>query len=209
MNANENSNRTILPRPRRSRTPARAIDLRDQPAHGEEKRRDGPPRGAPNVVVVLVDDMGFGAPSTFGGPCRMPAADRLAEGGICYTRFHTTGVCASTRAALLTGRNHHSVGAGFLVDAPVDRPGYDWRHPATAATIARILALNGYATGAFGKMHETPPTEVTPTGPFDRWPTAEGFEKFYGFVGGIMNHWNPQLFDGTTRLDPEATGHEG
>lgn len=101
-------------------------------------------------------------------PRRMAVTDRLAEKGIGYTRMHTAGVCASTRAAVLTGRNHHSVGAGFLVDAPVDRPGYDWCHPSTAATIARILALNGYATGAFGKMHETPPTEVTSAGPFDR-----------------------------------------
>ena len=209
MILDDDSNRTILPRPRRPQRPAHAIDLRDQPVHVEDRRRNGPPSGAPNVVVVLVDDMGFGAPSTFGGPCRMPAADRLAENGIRYTRLHTAGVCASTRAALLTGRNHHSVGAGFLVDAPVDRPGYDWRHPSTAATIARILALNGYGTGAFGKMHETPPTEVTSVGPFDRWPTAEGFEKFYGFVGGIMNHWNPQLFEGTTRLEPQTTTYEG
>jgi arylsulfatase len=120
------------------------------------------PSGAPNVVVILVDDMGFGASSAYGGPCEMPVAERLADGGLRYTRFHTTAMCSPTRAALLTGRNHHSVGMGFVTDMATPAPGYTAEMPASAATVARVLTLNGYATGAFGKMHETPRHEITP-----------------------------------------------
>ncbi len=169
-----------------------------------------PPAGAPNVLVVLVDDMGFGAPSAFGGPCEMPVADRLAEGGLRFSRFHTTGLCSPTRAALLTGRNHHSVGMGMITNLATPPPGYDARMPASAATIARVLRGNGYATGAFGKMHEQPRDELTPVGPFDHWPThGEGFEKFYGFLEGAMDHWFPALWDGTTAVEQPALPEDG
>src|SRR5579859_2139408 len=204
-----NEERLILPAPARPPKPPTAVDLLDDPWVSAPDQYIYPPEGAPNVVVILVDDMGFGASSAFGGPCEMPAAERLGQNGLRYTRFHTTSVCSPTRAALLTGRNHHSVGFGTLVDICTGRPGYDARRPASAATIARVLACNGYATGMFGKMHQTPPSEVTPTGPFDRWPTGEGFEKFYGFVGGEMNHWQPQLFNGTTRVEQPRTPEAG
>ncbi|MHB8692089.1 MAG: arylsulfatase [Solirubrobacteraceae bacterium] len=186
-----------------------AVDIRDQPPLAPAYPVQAP-EGAPNVVVVLLDDMGFGASSAFGGPCEMPAADRLAAGGLRYTRFHTTAICSATRAALLTGRNHHSVGFGHVAEFAVAGPGYNCRLPRSAATIARVLTGNGYATGAFGKMHETPYAEVTPVGPFDHWPTkGEGFERFYGFIGGMMNHWYPALYDGTTRVEPPRTPEEG
>lgn len=157
----------------------------------------------PNVVVILLDDMGFGASSSFGGPVDMPVTDVLAANGLRYNQFHTTAVCSCTRAALLTGRNHHSVGVGMLIEAATAAPGYTGRIPREAAGMARILRDAGYATGAFGKMHETPRSEATPVGPYDRWPTqGHGFEKFYGFIGGGMSHWLPQIFDGTTLVEP-------
>jgi arylsulfatase A-like enzyme len=165
---------------------------------------------APNVVVVLIDDMGFGASSAFGGPCEMPTAERLARGGLRYNQFHTTGICSPSRAALLTGRNHHSVGVGQVMSGSSDAPGYHGRIPKSAGTLARILRENGYATGAFGKMHEQPRRETTPVGPFDRWPTQLlGFEKFYGFLNGSMNHYVPTLYDGTTPIEPPRAGQPG
>jgi arylsulfatase len=202
--------RSILPIPPAAGPPPSAIDVREQePAYvGQPPLR--PPAGAPNVVVVLLDDMGFGASSAFGGPCEMPTADRLAAGGLRYTRFHTTAICSSTRAALLTGRNHHSVGMGSVTNIATPAPGYNAMMPRTAATIARTLTANGYATGAFGKTHETPLHEVTPVGPFDRWPTVgEGFERFYGFHGGEVHQWYPPLYDGTTPVDQPRTPEEG
>src|SRR5690606_23551764 len=132
-------------------------------------------------LVIMIDDVGFGAASAFGGPCRTPTAERLAQEGLGYTRFHTTALCSPTRAAMLTGRNHHSVGMGVISEMASAAPGYNGTRPASAATVARILQGNGYATGAFGKMHQTPAWEITPVGPFDRWPCREGFDKFYGF----------------------------
>lgn len=167
------------------------------------------PPGAPNVLVVLLDDMGFGASSAFGGPCRMPTAERLGDNGLRYSRFHTTALCSPTRSALLTGRNHHSVGMGSVTNLAVDAPGYDAMRSPSKATLARTLNLNGYATGAFGKMHQTPNAEVTPAGPFTHWPTHEGFEKFYGFLGGETDQFVPNLIDGTTYIDPPATEAEG
>jgi arylsulfatase A-like enzyme len=202
--------RTVLPIRNDDRTRVSAVDVREQSPDFAASVPVRPPAGAPNVVVVLVDDMGFGASSAFGGPCEMPVADRLAANGVRYTRFHTTGVCSPTRAALLTGRNHHSVGMGFVTDMATPAPGYTAELPPTAATIARVLTANGYATGAFGKMHETPRHEITPVGPFDRWPTkGEGFEKFYGFLGAEMNHWHPSLFDGTTPVEQPSLPEEG
>jgi arylsulfatase A-like enzyme len=168
-----------------------------------------PPTGAPNVVVVVIDDMGFGAPSAFGGPCQMPAAERLAAGGLRYSRFHVTALCSPTRQALLTGRNHHSVGMGVIAEMATPVPGYTSVRPQTAATIAQTLRGNGYNTAAFGKMHQTPTWESGPMGPFDRWPTGDGFEKFYGFIGAEMNHWRPLLYEGTRQLPPPPTRQAG
>jgi arylsulfatase len=161
-----------------------------------------PPEGAPNVAIILIDDMGFGASSAFGGPIHMPTLERVANEGLRYTRFHTCALCSPTRQALLTGRNHHSVEMGAITEQASSVPGYTSVRPNTAATIAEVLRLNGYSTGAFGKMHQTPVWEVSPSGPFDRWPTGEGFEKFYGFVGAETNQWAPTLVDGTTPIEP-------
>jgi arylsulfatase A-like enzyme len=168
-----------------------------------------PPAGAPNVLLVLVDDMGFGASSAYGGPCDMPTAERLAEGGLRYSRFHVTALCSPTRQALMTGRNHHSVGMGVTSEMSTLEPGYTGYRPASAATLAQILGGNGYSTAAFGKWHQTPPVEVTVSGPFTRWPTGEGFDTFYGFMGAEMNHWYPQLYDGTTPVEPDRSPAEG
>jgi arylsulfatase A-like enzyme len=202
--------RTVLPISDPATPGASGVDVRAQSPPYEPAPAVRPPEGAPNVVVVLLDDMGFAAASPFGGPCEMPVAQRLAADGLRYTRFHTTGICSPTRAALLTGRNHHSVGMGYVTEMTTPAPGYTGRMPASAATIARVLTANGYATGAFGKSHETPREEVTPVGPFDRWPTVgEGFEKFYGFMGGEMNQWYPALYDGTTPVEQPALPEDG
>jgi arylsulfatase A-like enzyme len=140
-----------------------------------------PPAGAPNVVVILLDDIGFGAPSTFGGGVNMPVLDSLAKQGLRYTQFHTAALCSPTREALLTGHNHHSVGMGAITELATSAPGYNSIRPNEAAAIAEILKLNGYNTAAFGKMHQTPAWEVSVSAPFTRWPVGEGFEKFYGF----------------------------
>ncbi len=163
-----------------------------------------PPDGAPNVVIILIDDMGFGASSAFGGPINMPTLERVADEGLKYSRFHTTALCSPTRQALLTGRNHHSVGMGSITETATTAPGYTSVRPNSAATIAETLRLNGYSTAAFGKMHQTPVWEVSTSGPFDRWPTGEGFEKFYGFVGAETNQWAPTLYEGTTPVEPPA-----
>ena len=168
-----------------------------------------PPAGAPNVVIVLVDDMGFGASSAYGGPCHMPTADRLADNGLRYSRFHVTALCSPTRQALMTGRNHHSVGMGVTSEMSTSEPGYSGYRPASAATIAQILNGNGYSTAAFGKWHQTPPVEVNASGPFTRWPTGEGFDSFFGFMGAEMNHWYPQLYAGTTPVEPERMPEDG
>lgn len=162
------------------------------------------PEGAPNVVIVLLDDVGFGAAATFGGPATTPALSKLAADGLSYNRFHTTGICSPTRAALLSGRNAHATGVGTVMNVADERPGYNGFHPKDSATIAEILRQNGYATAAFGKWHQTPDWEVSPAGPFDRWPTGEGFEKFYGFQGGETDQYEPTLFDGTTPIQRPA-----
>ncbi len=161
-----------------------------------------PPAGAPNVVIILIDDMGFGATSAFGGPISTPTLERLASDGLKYSRFHTSALCSPTRQALLTGRNCHSVNMGVITEQATSVPGYTTIRPNSAATIAEIMRLNGYSTAAFGKMHQTPVWEVSPSGPFDRWPTGEGFEAFYGFVGAETNQWAPTLIEGTTPVEP-------
>ncbi|NTX28536.1 arylsulfatase [Burkholderia pyrrocinia] len=156
------------------------------------------PAGVPNVVVVLLDDVGFGAASTFGGPVMTPTMGSLANEGLRYNRFHTTAVCSPTRASLLTGRNPHAVGVGAVLNAPSSYPGYRGVLQKDSATIAELLREHGYSTAAFGKWHLTPDWEASPVGPFDRWPTGQGFEKYYGFIGAETDQFNPTLYDGTT-----------
>ena len=169
-----------------------------------------PPTGAPNVLVILLDDVGFGASSAFGGPCSTPTAERLAAGGLRYNRFHTTALCAPTRQALLTGRNHHSVGMGSITETATSAPGNSSLRPNTKAPLAMTLKLNGYSTAQFGKCHEVPVWQSSPMGPFDAWPSGGGgFETFYGFIGGENNQWDPALYDGTTPVEPPATPEEG
>ncbi len=166
------------------------------------------PARAPNVVIVLLDDVGFGATSTFGGPVETPALDALAKQGVRYNRFHTTAICSPTRASLLTGRNPHATGIGAVMNSSDARPGYSGFHPKDTASIAQILRQNGYNTAAFGKWHQTPDWEVSPNGPMDRWPTGEGFERFYGFQGGETDQFDPTLFEGTTPvMRPAAKGY--
>src|SRR5829696_941190 len=165
-----------------------------------------PPAGAPNVLVVLLDDVGFGASSAYGGPISTPTAERLAAGGLKYTRFHTTALCSPTRQALLTGRNHHSVGMGGITEIATSAPGYSSIRPNTAAPLAETLKLNGYATAQFGKCHEVPVWETSPAGPFDAWPTGGGgFEYFYGFIGGEAHQYYPVIYEGTTPAEPSRT----
>ncbi|MET4581049.1 arylsulfatase A-like enzyme [Conyzicola nivalis] len=169
-----------------------------------------PPAGAPNVLVILIDDAGFGASSAFGGPCRTPNAEKLAAGGLTYNRFHTTALCAPTRQAMLTGRNHHSVGMGSITETATSAPGNSSLRPNTKAPLPMTLKLNGYSTAQFGKCHEVPVWQSSPMGPFDAWPSAGGgFETFYGFIGGEDNQWEPALYNGTTPVEPPATVEEG
>ena len=166
------------------------------------------PKGAPNVLVVLLDDVGFGATSTFGGPVPTPALDQLAGEGLRFNRFHTTAICSPTRASLLTGRNPHAVHMGAVMNSADARPGYSGFQTRDAVSIAEILRRAGYNTAAFGKWHQTPDSEVTPNGPFDRWPTGQGFEKFYGFQGGEADQFDPTLYDGTRNVDqPRRDGY--
>jgi arylsulfatase len=160
-----------------------------------------PPKDAPNVLLVLLDDVGFGQASTFGGPIQTPNLDKLARNGLRYNQFHTTALCSPTRAALLTGRNHHSVGAGVVVEFATGYDGYNSVIPNSAATVAEIVRQAGYNTSAFGKWHNTPEWETSAAGPFDRWPTSMGFEYFYGFLGGDTNQWEPALIENRTPLE--------
>jgi arylsulfatase len=161
------------------------------------------PENAPNVLLIITDDVGFGAPSTFGGMIPTPTLEQVAQSGLRYTQFHTTALCSPTRASLLTGRNPHSVGFGIVAEFSTGFPGYNAIIGADTATIAETLRQNGYATGWFGKSHNTPPWEVNPTGPFTRWPTGLGFDFFYGFMGGETSQWEPgNLFRNTTRILP-------
>ncbi len=159
------------------------------------------PEGAPNVVIVLIDDIGFGSSSAFGGPIRMPTLERLAGSGLRYNRFHTTALCSPTRVALLTGHNHHANNAGAIMELATGFPGNTGIRPQSITPLANILRMNGYSTAAFGKYHETPPWEVSVSGPYDRWPTGSGFDKFYGFIGGETNQWAPAIYDGVTRVE--------
>ncbi|WP_036288092.1 arylsulfatase [Methylosinus sp. PW1] len=166
-------------------------------------------RGAPNVVLVLLDDAGFGATSTFGGPAKTPELDRLAARGLKYNAFHVSALCSPTRAALLSGRTDHQIGFGSVADGATGYPGYNAHWPRSAASLARVLRDNGYSTAAFGKWHNTPYDEISPVGPFDRWPTGLGFEYFYGFLAGYDSQYAPRLYRNTTPADPPRAGEPG
>lgn len=161
------------------------------------------PAKAPNVVIVLIDDQGFGAANSFGGPINEPSLERLAEQGLRYNCFHTTALCSPTRTAILTGRNHHQNNAGAIMELATGFQGNTGIRPNSIAPLAEMLRLNGYSTAMFGKYHETPPWEASVSGPFDRWPTRSGFDKFYGFIGGETNQWAPAVYDGTVRVEVE------
>jgi arylsulfatase len=185
-------------------------DAKDSATRFPPIRELRPPRGAPNVLVVLLDDVGFAASSAFGGVINTPTAERLATAGLKFNRFHTTALCAPTRQALLTGRNHHSVGMGVITELATSAPGYNSMRPNTAAPLAEILKLNGYSTAQFGKCHEVPVFQSSPIGPFDAWPSGGGgFEYFYGFIGGETNQYYPAIYEGTTPLEPTRTPEQG
>lgn len=168
-----------------------------------------PPDGAPNVVVILLDDLGLGQPGTFGGLIPTPALDKLAARGVKYNRFHTTAICGPSRAALLTGRNHHTANSGFLMEWATGFPSYTTMIPRETATIAEVLRGNGYTTWWYGKNHNTPDWESSVAGPFDRWPTGLGFDYFYGFNAGETHQFYPTLFENTTPVEPDRTPEEG
>jgi arylsulfatase A-like enzyme len=198
--ASQQIDRTVLPVPEPKRPTITELDARNAKAPPRFEVKT--PKGAPNVVVVLLDDIGFGQPSAFGGPCKMPTLNKLAAAGLRYNDFHTTALCSPTRTALLTGRNHHVNNAGAIMELATAFPGNTGIRPQSVAPLAEMLRLNGYSTAAFGKYHETPPWEVSVSGPLDRWPTHSGFDKFYGFIGGETNQWAPAIFDGTIRVEP-------
>ena len=197
--AQQGPDRTVLPLAEPKRPTYTEIDARNakMPPRADVKA----PKGAPNVVIVLIDDLGFGATSTFGGPIKTEALDRLAQNGLRYNNFHTTALSSPTRAALKSGRNHHTVNMAFITEMATGFPGATGQVPDSAAPLAETLRLNGYSTGAFGKWHETAAWETSVAGPFDRWPTRQGFDKFYGFLGGETNQWAPYLYDGVAQVE--------
>jgi arylsulfatase len=202
--------RTILPIPDRQHIGLTTYDAKDPNSKFPPIQPLRPPKDAPNVLIVLLDDVGFGASSAFGGPCQTPNFEKLASGGLKYTRFHTTALCSPTRQALLTGRNHHSVGMGGITEIATSAPGYCSVLPKNKAPLPMTLKLNGYSTAQFGKCHEVPPWQTSPLGPFDQWPTGGGgFEYFYGFLGGETNQWDPAIYEGTTPVEQPRTAEEG
>src|SRR5215204_608265 len=202
--------RDALPIPDRRRVGLTTYDAKDPATAFPPIESLRPPEGAPNVLVVLIDDAGFASSSAFGGPCRTPTFERLAAKGLRYNRFHTTALCSPTRQALLTGRNHHAVGMGGITEIATSAPGYSSLRPNTAAPLAETLKLNGYATAQFGKCHEVPVWQTSPLGPFDNWPAGGGgFEHFYGFIGGETNQYAPALYKDTVPVEPDRTPEEG
>ena len=208
-NTTKQVQRAVLPIPDQPYAGSVAYDAKDPDSKFAPLEELRPPQGAPNVLIILLDDVGFGASSAFGGPCQTPIAESLAANGLRYTRFHTTALCSPTRSALLGGRNHHMLGFGAITEIATSAPGYTSRRPNSMATIAEIVRMNGYSTAQFGKCHEVPVWEASPVGPFDRWPTGSGFEYFYGFVAGETNQYYPSLHEGTKTIDPPATPEEG
>ena len=209
MESRSGVKRDILPIPDVAHVGITTFDAKDPNTKYPPIEQLRPPKGAPNVLIMLIDDVGFGASSAFGGPCHTPNAERLAKKGLKFTRFHTTALCSPTRQALLTGRNHHSVGMGAITEMATSAPGNCSIRPKSKAPIAEILKLNGYSTAQFGKCHEVPYWEVSPVGPFNQWPTGSGFEHFYGFVGGEANQYYPGLYEGTAAVEPPKTPEEG
>src|SRR6266404_5209511 len=209
MKRDDTQMRTILPIPEQSYSGLVTYDAKDPDTNYPPIQPLRPPKGAPNVLIILLDDVGFAASSAFGGPCHTPAAERLAGGGLKYIRFHTTALCSPTRQALLTGRNHHAVGMGGITELATSAPGYSSIRPDSAAPLAETLRLNGYATAQFGKCHEVPVWETSPMGPFRQWPTGSGFEHFYGFIGGETNQYAPSIYRDTVPVEPDRTPEEG
>jgi arylsulfatase A-like enzyme len=201
--AQEKPDRTVLPIQEPKRPTYSELDARNAkaPPRFEVKA----PEKAPNIVIVLIDDIGFGGPTTFGGPIQTPTLDQMAKQGLRYTNFHTTALCSPTRNALKTGRNHHTTNTGSIMETATAFPGNTGQIPNSVAPLAEILRLNGYSTGAFGKWHETAAWETSVSGPFDRWPTHQGFDKFYGFIGGETDQWYPLVYDGVTKVNPPKT----
>ena len=191
--------RTVLPIPE----PKAAPITSSMPATPRRRRasRSRRRKGAPNVLIILIDDMGFGQSSAFGGPIHMPTLEKLAKDGLSYNQFHTTALCSPTRAALLTGRNHHINNMGSITETATAFPGQTGQRPNSVAPLAEMLRLNGYSTAAFGKSHETAAWEVSPSGPTDRWPTRSGFDNFYGFIGGETNQWAPAIYEDMSRVE--------
>lgn len=200
--ASESLDRTVLPIPEPKLAPITELDARKAKAPARFEVRA--PAKAPNVLIILIDDMGFGQSSAFGGPVQMPTVERLAKGGLKYNKFHTTALCSPTRAALLSGRNHHVNNMGSVTETATAFPGQTGQRPNNVTPVAEMLRLNGYSTAAFGKSHETAAWEVSPSGPTDRWPTRSGFDKFYGFIGGEANQWSPAIYEDMTRIELPA-----
>jgi len=209
-NPTNDRQRSILPIPDRQHVGLTTYDAKDPDTKYPPIEPLSPPKGAPNVLIILLDDVGFAASSAFGGPCHTPTAERLAANGLKYNRFHTTALCSPTRQALLTGRNHHSVAMGGICEIATSAPGYSSVLPKDKAPLALTLKLNGYSTAQFGKCHEVPVWQTSPMGPFDQWPTGGGgFEYFYGFLGGETNQWYPAVYEGTTPIEITKTPEDG
>ncbi len=209
MGDNDSRDRTHLPIPDPQWVGVTTYDAKDPDTKFPPIAQIRPPARAPNVLIILIDDAGFGSSSVFGGPCNTPTLERLAGEGLRYTRFHTTALCSPTRAALLNGRNHHSVGMGGITEIATSAPGYNSVRPKDKAPVAEVLKLNGYSTAQFGKCHEVPVWETSPMGPFDAWPTGSGFEHFYGFIGGETNQYAPAIYQDTVPIEPDRTAEEG
>jgi arylsulfatase A-like enzyme len=210
MSDETRKHRAHLPLPNTERPTLITYDAKDPDSKFPPIDQLRPPKGAPNVLIVLIDDAGFGSSSAFGGPCQTPNAEALAARGLKYNRFHTTALCSPTRQALLTGRNHHSAGMGGITEIATGAPGYCSVRPNSMSPLAQTLKLNGYSTAQFGKCHEVPVWQTSPAGPFDAWPAGGGgFEYFYGFIGGEANQWYPSLFEGTIPVNPKKTPEQG
>ncbi len=209
-NQSDQLSRTILPIADREHVGLTTYDAKDPDTKFPPIEPLRPPKVAPNVLIVLLDDVGFAASSAFGGAISTPTAERLAKGGLKFNRFHTTALCSPTRQAMLTGRNHHSVNMGGICEIATSAPGYSSVLPKDKTPLAMTLKLNGYSTAQFGKCHEVPVWETSPMGPFDQWPSGGGgFEYFYGFIGGETNQFYPAIYEGMTPIEPDKTPEEG
>jgi len=210
MSSRDTLQRSVVPIPDPQHVGVTTYDAKDPDTAFPPIESLRPPTGAPNVLIVLIDDCGFGASSAFGGPIATPTAERLAQGGLKLNRFHTTALCSPTRQALLTGRNHHSVNMGAICEIATSAPGYTSVLPKNKAPLAMTLKLNGYSTAQFGKCHEVPVWQTSPLGPFDQWPSGGGgFEYFYGLLGGETNEWYRAIYEGRTPAEQDKTAEEG